>query len=333
MLALYRSGRQVEALDGFREARRILVQGLGLEPGTALRRLERAILEQDPALELASQTRQSRPVSAVLALPASDATIEALGQVVQPLVNGEGAELLLVRLLTDGSTVASAADALARARSALGVPVRTAAFTTTSHIDDIIRLVTTHDVELIVLDTPRDSDLEVLPGSLVALLDRSPVDVAVVVGEHAGAGEGIFVPFGGGEHDWAALEWGASIASTTGQRLVLVGTEADPTRDRRDASRLLADASLAVQRVVGIEALPMLAEQSLDSLLDAVETGFLVVMGLPSRSQARGIDRGRRILARRARPPMLLIHRGPRPGMLAPTESRTRFTWSLGGSP
>src|SRR6266508_934566 len=50
MLALYRSGRQAEALEVYREARRVLDEELGLEPGEELRELERAILRQDPAL-------------------------------------------------------------------------------------------------------------------------------------------------------------------------------------------------------------------------------------------------------------------------------------------
>jgi len=50
-LALYRSGRQKEALEACRDARRTLADELGLEPTAALRDLERAILQQDPALE------------------------------------------------------------------------------------------------------------------------------------------------------------------------------------------------------------------------------------------------------------------------------------------
>ena len=52
MLALYRSGRQAEALEAYRDAHRTLADELGLEPGAALRQLERAILAQDPELEL-----------------------------------------------------------------------------------------------------------------------------------------------------------------------------------------------------------------------------------------------------------------------------------------
>jgi class 3 adenylate cyclase len=52
MLALYRSGRQAEALDAYQDARRTLVGELGIEPGRSLRELEQAILRQDPSLEL-----------------------------------------------------------------------------------------------------------------------------------------------------------------------------------------------------------------------------------------------------------------------------------------
>ena len=51
MLALYRSGRQAEALHGYQEARHALAEELGLEPGSALQALERAILNHDPGLD------------------------------------------------------------------------------------------------------------------------------------------------------------------------------------------------------------------------------------------------------------------------------------------
>jgi YVTN family beta-propeller protein len=51
MLALYRSGRQAEALEAYRDTRRVLVDDLGLEPSRALQQLERRILAQDPALD------------------------------------------------------------------------------------------------------------------------------------------------------------------------------------------------------------------------------------------------------------------------------------------
>jgi predicted ATPase/DNA-binding SARP family transcriptional activator len=70
MLALYRSGRQADALDAFRHARRTLVEDLGLEPGRELQQLESAVLAQDPALDLLlAEPPRPRPI-AVPALPA-----------------------------------------------------------------------------------------------------------------------------------------------------------------------------------------------------------------------------------------------------------------------
>jgi DNA-binding SARP family transcriptional activator/Tfp pilus assembly protein PilF len=51
MVALYRSGRQAEALEAYRTIRRLLVDVLGVEPGSELRQLERGVLTDDPELQ------------------------------------------------------------------------------------------------------------------------------------------------------------------------------------------------------------------------------------------------------------------------------------------
>src|SRR4029453_559567 len=51
MLALYRSGRQADALAAYRRTRTQLTEELGIEPGQQLQRLEQAILRQDPMLD------------------------------------------------------------------------------------------------------------------------------------------------------------------------------------------------------------------------------------------------------------------------------------------
>src|SRR6185503_21157611 len=60
MLALYRSGRQSDALDTFQEARRVLADELGLEPGPELRRLQEAILAHEPAIAAVPVVRRRR---------------------------------------------------------------------------------------------------------------------------------------------------------------------------------------------------------------------------------------------------------------------------------
>jgi DNA-binding SARP family transcriptional activator/streptogramin lyase len=59
MLALYRSGRQAEALETYRRSRQTLVEELGIDPGIELQQLEKAILNHDRALELPAGTPPS----------------------------------------------------------------------------------------------------------------------------------------------------------------------------------------------------------------------------------------------------------------------------------
>lgn len=85
MLALYRAGRQAEALSAYRRFRGNLADQLGIEPGPDLRRLEEQILRQDPGLELA--TRLTGPRDDTPRLPPGLATPPK-----SPLV-GRGAEM------------------------------------------------------------------------------------------------------------------------------------------------------------------------------------------------------------------------------------------------
>ncbi|AEV75449.1 putative ATPase [Mycolicibacterium rhodesiae NBB3] len=65
MLALYRAGRQGEALAAYQRARSLLVDELGVDPGPNLRRLEAAIVAQDPALEIPVSQHLSTVTKAV----------------------------------------------------------------------------------------------------------------------------------------------------------------------------------------------------------------------------------------------------------------------------
>ncbi len=77
MLALYRCGRQADALAVYQSARRELVEELGLEPSPSLRELEQSILRQDPALEPAPLARH----------PLADQPIDVSPRVLEPRHN------------------------------------------------------------------------------------------------------------------------------------------------------------------------------------------------------------------------------------------------------
>jgi DNA-binding SARP family transcriptional activator len=76
MLALYRADRQADALDAYRQARHDLIDELGIEPSESLQRLQQAILQHDPALEMPAGTAATNgtapvPVATAAAAPAA----------------------------------------------------------------------------------------------------------------------------------------------------------------------------------------------------------------------------------------------------------------------
>ena len=128
------------------------------------------------------------------------------------------------------------------------------------------------------------------------------------------------VPFGAAWHDWAALELGAWVARATGAPLRLIGAASDGGPDGRDASRLLADASLIVQRRAGVVAEPLLANPGRKGVIALAEGAGLLVVGLSERWRRGGLGRVRSELVEAPPAPTVLVRRGLRPGGLAPDD-------------
>jgi DNA-binding SARP family transcriptional activator len=332
MRALYAAGRQAEALEVYRQTRTQLHDELGLDPSPDLQELEQAILRHDSTL---SAGTAAKPRRAILVVAEGADSLDRLLSVAEPLSRRPARELILARLLPAGGELGTATSELAKRRADLahrGTAARIAAFTTPDPGAEAVLLATQHDVDLILTTARPEVETGVLQEPLPALLADAPSDVAVLVGE-GGAGAGAVVtPFGGADHDWSAIELAAWLASALDTSLRLVGTQAEPERGRRDASRLLARASMMVQQVVGIVTEPVLVPAGPQGVLDGAEGAGLLVVGLSDRWRTEGLGRTRLEVAAKAPVPTLFVRRGLRPGGLAPNETLTRFTWTLGPS-
>jgi DNA-binding SARP family transcriptional activator len=315
MLALYRSGRQADALARYRDGRETLVRTLGLEPAPSLRRLEEAILQQHPALETGESSRRAAAFLVAGGL-----------ELVEPVARLRGRELVLVGAVRELDDLQPEIDALGEERDRLaasGVQARVAAFRTDTPARDLARLAEQAHVELAVVavELGQLRDLE----SLAPLLQRPACDVALIADDGARAGDGpVVVAFGGGENDWAALELGLALAQAHERQLVLAGG----SRNGTDASRALAAASLAVQRLARIDARPLVLPAGSAALRSAAEDATALLLGTPDEWREHGLGAARLELVAQPVAPTALVRRGVRVATLSPEGSFTRFTWS-----
>jgi DNA-binding SARP family transcriptional activator len=348
MLALYRSGRQAEALDAYQDARRVLVDELGIDPGPELQQLEREILNQAPSLLLETRLAESPRARAgtrrsILLASETEEELDDLLPIATCLaVSSQPHELILLRTVDPVSAGAEAAVAAAtrqlgavRTRLAeQSVGARVAVFTSRTVARDTLRLVAEQDVHLVLGRCPPAMlDGREPPAELAGVLSESLADVALLAARGSppelGPGGRVVTPFVGADHDWASLELAAWIASAARATLTIVGTAGDEDAGRRDASRLVAVASLAVQELADVLAEPVLADPTPDALAAAAEGAALIVLPFPSDWQRRGLGASRLAVATRSQAPALLVRAGARPGGLTPPEGLTRYTWSL----
>ena len=150
MLALYRCGRQTEALDHFGAFRARLSDRLGLEPGPRLRELQLQILQQDPALDAASPTTtagESLPLSTTR-LVGRDSELRVLGDILAARV---------VRLL-----VLTGAGGSGKTRLAL--EAARAAASTYANGAVLVELAPLRDAELVLPTIAQRLDVAATPG-------------------------------------------------------------------------------------------------------------------------------------------------------------------------
>jgi Kef-type K+ transport system membrane component KefB len=259
--------------------------------------------------------------------------------IVARLVSPPGGVALRGGLQTENRLLEEASREVADVRRDLlgkGIAARGVAFVSADAGSDLSRLAKSDEVALILIDGRRPLMGEGVPrGEVGEVLKKAPCDVGVLVAKERetvvpGPDAAVIVPFGGAEHDWAALELGAWIASAHQAPLKLLGAAGD-TEDRSKVTRLLGDAGLLVQSYAGISALPVVAESGREGIVEAAAGAGLLVVGLSERWRDEGLGPTRSEIAKAAPAPVLFVRRGVRPGALAPREDVTRFGWSVAG--
>jgi Kef-type K+ transport system membrane component KefB len=328
--------------------------------GPALRLIDpRRELSAPPEEELREAVRTTEkelempvPKRSILVAPQDEKNLPALLALALPLAQSTPPrELILAQVVIPSRFVTGAlydqrdvSDANARMHErrqeliAKGIATRAIAFASASPGDDYVRLASQEEVDLIILDGARPILGEAVPrGPVGHVLHHAPSDVAVLV-EREGVPQldeahPVYVPFGGAEHDWAALELGAWISSARGAPLRMIGA-ATANGNGHDPSRRLAQVALVVQQLAEVRVEPVVVDLSNGGVLRATEDAGLLVIGLSERWRDEGLGPVRSSIAAKATAPILFVRRGTRPGALAPRSGDlTRFSWSRAGAP
>ena len=305
----------------YRATRQALVESFGIEPSAPLQALERAILRTTPALELGAAPtppRARRGPRRAVARRSRRGARRAGG----PRAGRARPRAARVR----------GEDELAAAAAAVGAHrprARTAAFTSDAPAADLVRLATANDADLVLVDAPPELDGTEAPGALAELFERSPGARRGALGRAASpraraspcrsAAASTTGPRSSSPRALASSASGALAARRHARRPAQRPPRCEPPARRRLARR---PAARRRRRDAG-------ARRSGRARRRRRRTRASSSVGISPRWRHEGIGAARRALVRDARPPVLLVHRGPRPGVLAPRESRTRFTWTL----
>jgi Kef-type K+ transport system membrane component KefB len=295
------------------------------------------------------------PDRSILVAPQTDAAIPQLVALAEPLAQSTPPrELIIARLVRPprgaGAGVRGGLQsenlALERASRAIndtrerlatdGVVARGVALTSVNPGSDLAHIVEHEPIDLVLTEGRRRIIGDGVPlGDVGELMEHSASDVAVLVAKEGdpielGPNLPVVVPFGGAEHDWAALELGSWLAAASGAPLKLLGA-AGQTDEGKSVTRLLADAGLLVQQATGIATEPLVVAGGRDGIVEAAAGAGLLVLGLSDRWRHEGLGTTRSAIANAAPAPVLFVKRGTRPGLFAPKEDVTQFRWSMAG--
>ncbi len=295
------------------------------------------------------------PERSILVAPETNAAIGQLVALAEPLArSGQMREMIIARLVrpprgagagvrgglqSENLALEQASREINDLREKLasdGVVVRGVALTSTNPGSDLAHIVEREPVDLVLTEGRRRLIGEGVPlGDVTELLEHAASDVAVLVAREGdpielGPDKPVLVPFGGAEHDWAALELGSWLAASSGAPLKLLGA-AGQTDEGGSVTRMLADAGLLVQQATGISTEPLVVAGGRDGIIEAADGAGLLVLGLSDRWRREGLGTTRSAIAGSASSPVLFVRRGTRPGLFAPKENVTQFRWSMAG--
>jgi DNA-binding SARP family transcriptional activator len=257
MIALYRAGRQADALTAYQTAREALVEELGIEPGQTLRELEQAILRQDRSLDVEGLSPQAdvlKPAPAAHWLPLARKTITVLYADLAPTGEPSTDPEALRRLIARSLDIATAVLRRHGARveeivgdllvGFFGLPV--------AHEDDALRAVRAA-VEMRSAVAALNDDVPPVPG--IRFTARAGVETGELV---VGTGGPMYARASG-----QALTLAARLQQTAADGDVLVG----PATKRlvRGAAVLKAVESIEAWRVVEVVAGAPAIERRLDA--------------------------------------------------------------------
>ena len=204
-----------------------------------------------------------------------------------------------------------------------GVVARVAAFSTPTPGTDLVKFAAHHDVAMILTNGANTDDR--WPSTIQSSCRRLRVTSSCRFPMAIRLLALLSWSVRRGQHDWAALELAAYLARLSDAPLVLAGAAA---QGGADASRMLAVASLIVQRTFGAVPEPVIVAPGAAGVLDRAPGAGLIVVGVSARYGTEGLGHTRETIVREAAVPVLAVRHGRRPGLLTPPEGLTRFGWS-----